>query len=148
MTSRDGYANIEDFEWYFAVLVDLAYVSPIPGPELKDSLIDVAVRVKAIRPYAVKLCSRLLGDDVYVNNATSHDNGTGKNEKTGPSEVLSAAAWICGEYAQYGISLTYCFRFTHNLLENWQIPPRQYPISFVEVFYRYRPPQSQFIFRR
>lgn len=102
MTSKDGYASVDDFEWYFAVLVDLAYLSPIPGPELKDALIDVVVRVKAIRSYAVKHCARLLGDETYVNNATVSDIAIAGSEKTAWAQVLSAAAWICGEFAQYG----------------------------------------------
>jgi len=40
-------------------LVDLAYVSPVPGNALRDTLINVAVRVRAIRWHAVKLCSCL-----------------------------------------------------------------------------------------
>ncbi|GJJ13138.1 hypothetical protein Clacol_007388 [Clathrus columnatus] len=100
MTSKNGYENIDDFEWYFAVLIDLAYVSPIPGPELKDALIDVAVRVRAIRPYTVKLCARLLGDDAYVDSATTSIIPPAGNESSGPAEVLSACAWICGEFAQ------------------------------------------------
>ncbi|KAF8588353.1 Adaptor protein complex AP-3 delta subunit [Ramaria rubella] len=91
LTSRDGYANIEDFEWYFAVLIDLAYVSPVPGPALRDALLDVVVRVRAVRGYALKLCARLLGDDAFANNAAF---------KGGSAEVLWAAAWICGEYCR------------------------------------------------
>ena len=38
LTSHNRYANIEDFEWYFAVLIGLAYVSPVPGPALRDTM--------------------------------------------------------------------------------------------------------------
>lgn len=82
------------------MLVDLAYVSPVPGPALRDALIDVVVRVKALRGYAVKLCARLLGDDAFVSNAASRSmEETG--DVTGSAEVLWAAAWICGEYCRY-----------------------------------------------
>ncbi|KIJ53612.1 hypothetical protein M422DRAFT_222276 [Sphaerobolus stellatus SS14] len=96
ITSKDNYANVDDFEWYFAVLVDLAYVSPVPGTALRDTLIDVAVRVRVIRGHAIKLCSRLLGDDAFISNAAS----TGGAESEGSAEVLWAAAWICGEYSR------------------------------------------------
>lgn len=99
ITAKDNYANVEDFDWYFAVLIDLAYVSPIPGTALRDALIDVAVRVRAIRPYVVKLCSRLLGDDAFVSNAASDEASDGS------AEVLWGAAWICGEYSKYVLYL-------------------------------------------
>ena len=96
ITSKDNYANVDDFEWYFAVLVDLAYVSPVPGNALRDTLIDVAVRVRAIRGHAVKLCSRMLGDDALVSNAAE----SAGMESDGSAEILWAAAWICGEYSR------------------------------------------------
>ena len=101
LTSRDGYANIEDFDWYFAVLIDLAYVSPVPGPALRDALLDVVGRVKAVRGYAVKLCARLLGDDAFVSNAASRNSMDDAGDVAGSAEVLWAAAWICGEYCRY-----------------------------------------------
>jgi AP-3 complex subunit delta len=100
LTARSGYANIEDFEWYFAVLVDLAYVSPVPGIALRDALLDVAVRVRAVRGYAVKLCARLLGDDAFVSNAASRGSLNEASDVAGSAEVLWAAAWICGEYCR------------------------------------------------
>ncbi|KAF8488683.1 adaptin N terminal region-domain-containing protein [Gautieria morchelliformis] len=101
LTSRDGYANIVDFEWYFAVLIDLAYVSPVPGSALRDALLDVVVRVRAVRGFAVKLCTRLLGDDAFVTNATSRDSLLNEaGDVAGSAEVLWAAAWICGEYCR------------------------------------------------
>lgn len=100
LTARDGYANIEDFEWYFAVLIDLTYVSPVPGPALRNALLDVAVRVRAVRAYAVKLCGRLLGDDAFVSNAASRRDHAA--DEGGSAEVLGAAAWICGEYCRCG----------------------------------------------
>ncbi|KAF8515768.1 Adaptor protein complex AP-3 delta subunit [Hysterangium stoloniferum] len=100
IASKDGYANVEDFEWYFAVLIDLAYVSPVPGSALRDALLDVAVRVRAIRGYAVKLCSRLLGDDTFVTNAAPRGNLDESGDILASAEVLRAAAWICGEYSR------------------------------------------------
>ena len=101
LTARNGYANVEDFEWYFAVLIDLAYVSPVPGTALRDALLDVAVRVRAVRGYAAKLCARLLGDDAFVSNAASRGSPDEAGDVAGSAEVLWAAAWICGEYCRY-----------------------------------------------
>ena len=84
------------------MLIDLAYVSPVPGPALKDALLDVVVRVKAIRGYAVKLCARLLEDDAFVNNAASESRDEA-GDVGGSAEVLWAAAWVCGEYCRYSI---------------------------------------------
>lgn len=100
LTARNGYGNVEDFEWYFAVLVDLAYVSPVPGTALRDALVDVAVRVRAVRGYAVKLCARLLGDDTFVSNAASRGSLDEVGDLAGSAEVLWAAAWICGEFCR------------------------------------------------
>ncbi|KAJ3321973.1 AP-3 complex subunit delta-1 [Boothiomyces sp. JEL0866] len=76
--SKDMYANITNFEWYIHVLVDLSF---FPGVEagnlIRDQLIDVCVRVKE---------TPLLSDESLL---------SGKNN----SQVLYAAAWICGEYA-------------------------------------------------
>ena len=96
LTSQDGYANVNDFEWYFSVLIDLAYVAPTPGRSLHDALIDVSVRVRAIRRYSTKLCCKVLSDDAFIGNAAVVENV----EQDGSAEVLSAAAWICGEYCQ------------------------------------------------
>ena len=62
------------------------------------------MRVRAIRGFAVKLCSRLLGDDAFVNNAMVGQNGNQNGESEGSAEVLWAAAWICGEYSRFVVS--------------------------------------------
>lgn len=93
MCARDLYANVDDFDWYISVLVDLAYVAKVDiGPRIRDQLIDVALRVKAARPYAVQVMAKLLMDDTFLVN--SKDDGS-------CVEILSAAAWVCGEYCRY-----------------------------------------------
>ena len=101
MCARQTYANVANFTWYTDVLVDLAYIALTIQPEsgnldlllgvkLRDTLIDVAARVKAVRPYMVNKLAQLLGDEDFLENG----------EGAGASEVLGAAAWICGEYCQ------------------------------------------------
>jgi AP-3 complex subunit delta-1 len=92
MTSHDAYVHITDFEWYFSVLVDLAYVAEVPvGIEIRNSMLDVAARVEELRSYAVDLCRKLLRDGGFVEPP--------KSDSRCP-EVIYAAAWICGEYSK------------------------------------------------
>ena len=93
MCSQSTYENVINFEWYLSVLVDLAHIAKADvGNQIRDQLVDVVGRVRAARPYAVKLMHTLLTDDTMLRNA---------EEEGSCSEVLWAAAWICGEYCQY-----------------------------------------------
>lgn len=93
MCSQNTYENVADFEWYLSVLVDLAYVSKVDiGAKIRDQLVDVVGRVRAARGYAVKLMVKVLSDDTFLLHAG--DPGS-------CSEVLWAAAWICGEYCRF-----------------------------------------------
>lgn len=93
MCSQSTYENVTNFEWYLSVLVDLAHVANVDiGAPIRDQLVDVVGRVRACRPYAVKLMYTLLCDDTMLQNAG--DEGS-------CSEVLWAAAWICGEYSRF-----------------------------------------------
>ncbi|KAJ3813936.1 adaptin N terminal region-domain-containing protein [Lentinula aff. lateritia] len=90
MCSQNTYENVTNFEWYLSVLVDLAHVANVDvGVQIRDQMVDVVGRVKAARRYAVKLMFTLLSDDAMLQNA--QDEGS-------CSEVLWAAAFICGEY--------------------------------------------------
>ncbi|KAF8627249.1 hypothetical protein AX15_004456 [Amanita polypyramis BW_CC] len=90
--SQNTYENVTNFEWYLSVLVDLAHIANVDvGGEIRDQLVDVVGRVKAARLYAVKLMRALLVDDSLL--LTANDEGC-------CSEVLWAAAWICGEYCE------------------------------------------------
>lgn len=89
--SQDNYHYITSFEWYVSVLVELARVEGMKhGPLLAHQMLDVAVRVKAIRPFAVSQMTLLL------NNAHMFMQPSGGSNM---ANVLYAAAWICGEYA-------------------------------------------------
>lgn len=86
------YENVIDFEWYLSVLVDLAYVAAVDiGTQIRDQLMDVTLRVRATRRFAVQLMVKLLSDDNFLANAP---------EAGSCSEVLWAAAWIAGEYCR------------------------------------------------
>ncbi|CAL1694631.1 unnamed protein product [Somion occarium] len=90
LCSQNTYENVVDFEWYLSVLVDLAYVASVDiGAQIRDQLVDVTARVRGARRFAVSLMVKLLCDDSFLNNA---------GEPGSCSEVLWAAAWICGEY--------------------------------------------------
>lgn len=90
--SQDLYDNVTDFEWYISVLVDLAYVARVGvGAEIGEQLVDITGRVRATRRYAVQVMAKLLSDDSFLHNAS---------DAVGCSEVLWAAAWICGEYCR------------------------------------------------
>jgi AP-3 complex subunit delta-1 len=53
--SQNSYANITNFEWYIAVLVDLTHFAGVKvGELLASQLMDVSVRVKSVRQYSVK----------------------------------------------------------------------------------------------
>lgn len=91
MCSQSTYENVNNFEWYLTVLVDLAHVARVDiGTQIRDQLVDIVGRVRSVRPYAVQLMYSLLQDDSFVLNAS---------EPGSCAEVLWAAAWICGEYA-------------------------------------------------
>lgn len=96
MCSKDTYANMSDFEWYVGVLVELVKQCPSSAAVDRDGtkntgrsvadaigaeLLNVAVRVKAVRPDIAAAAQSLLVLD-----------GQG-------SSVLGSAAFIAGEYA-------------------------------------------------
>jgi len=54
-------------------------------------MLDVAIRVKAIRKFAVSQMAMLL-DNAHLIASNTQRNGI--------CEVLYAAAWICGEFSE------------------------------------------------
>ncbi|KAI9470810.1 MAG: adaptin N terminal region-domain-containing protein [Benjaminiella poitrasii] len=91
--SHSQYHHLQDFEWYISVLVNLTYHSGVNvGELLTNQLMDVTVRVKSVREYSVQQMYHLLQDASFLETAKRRDTNI---------EVLSAAAWICGEYCQY-----------------------------------------------
>ena len=74
------------------MLVDLSYVQgPVHGPLVASQLIDVTVRAEGVRDYAVKCMLGLLLDaNLFMGQS-----------QTTISNVLYAAGWIIGEYADH-----------------------------------------------
>ncbi len=116
--SSDKYALLTDFAWYMDVLVILAHTKGIDGkasgmlrdmqntelgPLISGQITDVTLRVLPVRSYSVRrMIGVLLKDGKYANE-NSHHNSMGTLGMTTAAnmmpEVLSAAAWIIGEYA-------------------------------------------------
>lgn len=89
--SQNNYQFITYFEWYISVLVDLTRMEGTKhGQLIATQLLDVAIRVQAIRKYAVQQCALLLENACFF---------AGQPRAT-MSEVLYAAAWICGEFSK------------------------------------------------
>lgn len=70
------------------ISVILSNTCCILGHMIASQLMDVSIRVQAIRPFAVKEMAQLL--DVYACTV----------QFTIMQEVLYAAAWLCGEFAE------------------------------------------------
>ncbi|TKX26213.1 AP-3 complex subunit delta-like protein [Elsinoe australis] len=106
LCSRDTYANINDFDWYVGVLVELVRHCPATSTSSVDDdasslpnvatsigqeLLNVTVRVRSIRPEATAAAQSLLlierRADLFPSSGTT------------ATSVLGPAAWIAGEYA-------------------------------------------------
>uniref|UniRef100_A0A915NHQ4 AP-3 complex subunit delta domain-containing protein n=1 Tax=Meloidogyne floridensis TaxID=298350 RepID=A0A915NHQ4_9BILA len=94
--SHDNYKYITNFEWYISVLVELTKVEGTKyGVLIAEQLQDVAVRVQSVRHFAV---SQMV---LLVQNVQPLLQGNSPTQRANIAEVLLAAAWICGEYAQH-----------------------------------------------
>ncbi|XP_049824331.1 AP-3 complex subunit delta-1 isoform X2 [Aethina tumida] len=87
--SQNNYQFITNFEWYVTVLVETAQLEfgSKQGHVIAAQLMDVCIRVQAIRSFAVAEMAQLL--DVYASTS----------QFTIMQEVLYAAAWLCGEFS-------------------------------------------------
>jgi AP-3 complex subunit delta-1 len=102
MCSRNTYEMVADFAWYISVLLALVRVPRVSaGNEIAAQLVDVAVRVRNVREFAVKEMEKLLADSTLLESAVLEDNNAG---------VLFAAAWIVGEYSRYVLDVSICIR--------------------------------------
>uniref|UniRef100_A0A914LNH2 AP-3 complex subunit delta domain-containing protein n=1 Tax=Meloidogyne incognita TaxID=6306 RepID=A0A914LNH2_MELIC len=94
--SHGNYKYITNFEWYISVLVELTKVEGTKyGVLIAEQLQDVAVRVQSVRHFAV---SQMV---LLVQNVQPLLQGNSPTQRANIAEVLLAAAWICGEYAQH-----------------------------------------------
>jgi AP-3 complex subunit delta-1 len=89
--SQNDYQFITNFEWYISVLVELTRMEGTNhGPLLASQMMDVAIRVESIREFAVSQMALLLENYHLL---------IGSGQSNSASEVLYAAAWICGEFS-------------------------------------------------
>ncbi|XP_061594169.1 AP-3 complex subunit delta-1 isoform X4 [Cololabis saira] len=91
--SQSNYQYITNFEWYISILVELTRLEGTRhGHLIASQMLDVAIRVKAIRVFAVAQMASLL-DNAHLL--------TGNMQRNGICEVLYASAWICGEFSEH-----------------------------------------------
>ncbi|XP_045399807.1 AP-3 complex subunit delta-1 [Lemur catta] len=91
--SQSNYQHITNFEWYISILVELTRLEGTRhGHLIAAQMLDVAIRVKAIRKFAVSQMSMLLDNAHLVASST---------QRNGICEVLYAATWICGEFSEH-----------------------------------------------
>jgi len=96
--SQDNYHFITNFEWYVSVLVDLSHMEGLrQGSIVASQLMDVAIRVPAIRPFSVEQMALLLESS----GGFAIRGPTGNAAFSSMCDVLYAAAWICGEFAAH-----------------------------------------------
>ena len=77
---------------YIDTLVQLSSVEGTQhGKLIANQMLDVTIRVKAVRKYAVPTFAALLGRQSLI---------TGLTEKHTTCEVLFASAWVAGEFTE------------------------------------------------
>ncbi|OQR74719.1 AP-3 complex subunit delta-1 isoform X2-like [Tropilaelaps mercedesae] len=87
--SQDNYHFITNFEWYIGILVELTRIEGTRHGELIASqMLDVAVRVEAVRGEACRQMAHLLANTPLL-----------IGQKDSITQVLMAAAYICGEFS-------------------------------------------------
>lgn len=89
--SQNDYQFITNFEWYVSVLIELAgmELGAKQGCAIANQLMDVCIRVSAIRTFAVNDLAQLLEQHAHAPQIS-----------LAITEVLYAAAYLVGEFAQ------------------------------------------------
>lgn len=86
---RNVYEVIIDFDWYVTTLGEMSRIPHCrKGDEIERQLIDIGMRVKDVRPELVRVARDLLIDPSLLGNPFL-------------PRVLSAAAWVSGEYVEF-----------------------------------------------
>lgn len=90
--SQGSYQYVTNFEWYLIVLVELIQLESNSkhGSVIATQLLDVAIRVQAVRSFAVKEMTSMLNN--FPVGSSRHSGST-------MFEVMYAAAWIVGEFS-------------------------------------------------
>ena len=116
------YQFISNFEWYVSVLVELAQIDGSKhGSLIASQLMDVTIRVESIRSFSVRQMSLLLQNHHLL---LSSQRGCS-------TDVLFAAAWICGEFSEHlGMIKSYTFSTLHGSIICPKFRSAQYFISF------------------
>lgn len=98
--SQGSYQYVTNFEWYLIVLVELIQLEANSkhGSVIATQLLDVAIRVQAVRAFAVKEMTTLLNNFPDASAARQSANAS-------MYEVLYAAAWIVGEFSEHAVDL-------------------------------------------
>lgn len=115
LCSQDTYELVLDFEWYVDVLVDLVHYSGVnASKQLNTQLMDVGIRVGAVREYVVQMmvCERADCEDPTFGGLIGYHSFQAKllvdprlfesaNSPTSNVEVIYAAAWLVGEFRRF-----------------------------------------------
>lgn len=115
MCMKDKHGLVSDFCWYISVLCSLSRLSHACSGEsnnisfISDELVEIALRVEVVRPFAVEsMVSLLLDEDILATQQRvllakvtvppicdwRMLDGRGQF-----IQILSSAAWVVGEYA-------------------------------------------------
>lgn len=87
--SRNVYEIIIDFDWYVSLLGEMSRIPHCQkGEKIESQLVDISMRVRDARPQLVRVGRDLLIDPALLGNHFMHP-------------ILSAAAWVSGEYVQF-----------------------------------------------
>ena len=93
--SADTFSSIPSFEWYLAVLIDLAYISRVDvGAKIGRQIREIVGRVRSVREKSVELLSGLIRDQAFMEGAAKGADGLGW------ANVLESAVWVCGEFCE------------------------------------------------
>lgn len=91
--SQNDYQYISNFEWYVSVLVELSQMEGGGhGSLLAKQMMDVSIRVQAIRPFAVQQMALLVENSAVL---------LGSGRRNSAAEVLYAAGWVIGEFGDH-----------------------------------------------
>jgi len=90
---QNDYQYISNFEWYVSVLVELSQMEGGGGGHgriLSEQMLDVTIRVQAIRPFATQQMALLVDNGAVILSRSKRQSG---------ADVLYAAGWLVGEFA-------------------------------------------------
>jgi AP-3 complex subunit delta-1 len=96
--SQNDYQYISNFEWYVSVLVELSQMEGGGGGHgkiLAEQMMDVAIRVQAIRPFATQQMALLIDNSAVI---------LSRGRRNSSAEVLYAAGWVVGEFCSHLIN--------------------------------------------